>query len=247
MKNEYLHFKKYLIKNDTFSKQFFIEKILDNSLLRFRLIKEIVLKCKFLEIFSWREKSEEDFVVFRKGRGKIGTDIFFKIYNNKFYIEKVYPEYDLLKKEFYTLGVWKNKSKIILVPEFRIIDDNKLRFDYQEFPNLKKMIIYKEITFDRVIEIYKQISQELENIYLQTNINHGDLGPEHIFVQNEKYVLIDFTDTMTVDKKYDPYILLKCILKLFNKENLIHQYFCEDEIKRYDKIYLKKTNEKHFG
>ncbi|HEX8964821.1 MAG TPA: phosphotransferase, partial [Patescibacteria group bacterium] len=66
--------------------------------------------------------------------------------------------------------------------------------------------------------IFEEINSEINKFYEKRyTLTHGDLWPGNIYINNNNYYLIDFTDCSINKVEYDTYTLFYSILSSFKK------------------------------
>lgn len=201
----------------------------------------------------------EDFIIKKESYGgRFGSDAILTEDQNKegsFLLKKIFYSADAYRayKDYY-LKYYQNSTKICLPRN--IFDDSCLSptIEFIRSKSLTRLIAEGKIgvkaVWAHVAEICRQINQ-LETAKSEDPcLVHGDLSVANIFIQDERYYLIDYADSFVYKKKYDEYFLIKSILKYagikISERDLFDQYLSlsQAELEEYEKVYQARRQEK---
>ncbi len=268
MANQYIKFRKYLFKNDTESAlllyDYFLEKPQLGNLFIKKFIRLLEIMARpFVRIFFDlrlgailpKKESNSDFIISRQGHGLNATKVYLiKDQGSQLKIIKEYPNEKELEKELTFVNRYKNKSNKVIFPSFRKINSVTAEIGFLKSRNLAGKISSGSFSYQQLISIYNRITEILDELYQDENDNHclinGDLGPANIYLIDDKLYFIDFSDSHIYEKQYDAFNLLK---KLFyyqsgrDQSDLLLNYFCKEEIDKYDNHREKIKIQRHPG
>lgn len=229
--NNYIINKNYLIKNDLptlllyydyFSVginlprilQYIMLKKIIHSLLRLFIYISYVSRL-YLFFYKTINLDIEDLIVM-KGVGKWKSTISLILDQGNLFIVKTTTKIAYAKeRKFYTH--YENKKGKIVLPKYEFLKKNRIKIKFIKAKTLQRLINDGSLSFKEAINKYKNISDALGKFYNKNyNLIHGDTFPSNIFVKDNKYYLIDFTESRFFDYRYDYYNLLFAILCSFN-------------------------------
>lgn len=285
MKNKYLvnsgYYKQY-IKNDLnslllyfdhFSQGLFLPKYLSTPFIRnitHKVLRAMVIFMYLSKLYKLIYKVEllnEDAIIIVKGQGLWRSTVRLIKVNDKLIILKKVHNNDVYLREKKFYEEYKNNKSRIRLPKHTFLKDNKIEIEFIETKSFQRLIIDGTCNLDKTMDFYNDIKNELKIFYKnKPTLIHGDMYLSNIFIKNDKYYLIDYSDSYVSNYNYDYYVLLFSILASFfyisisdktiknivvnnkktediigiskNKIKEIENEFCAFRAKKFPKTYL---------
>jgi len=152
-------------------------------------------------------------------------------------IIKTFSDKDSFEKERSFLQKYYVNESSIKFPEYDIIGNIQIRYEFIPAPNLATQIRSGALNFSEIIDLYNKFCTSLDLLYKsQIVLIHGDLTPDNIYYYKNNIYIIDYADSHVFDKDYDKFILLK---------RLISDYFGIENKEQIEKIcYVRHIKNK---
>ncbi|HEX8965408.1 MAG TPA: RIO1 family regulatory kinase/ATPase [Patescibacteria group bacterium] len=228
MKNIYLNYKGYYIKDDLkslllyydfFSQGLSLPKQISHSFIQkslhrtLRLLIIILYITKIYLLVYKRVNLEDDAIIIIQGKGTWGSTIKLVEKNNEYKILKKVRNKKLFLKEKMFYDTYKNTGTKIRLPECKFLSKNIIEMNFLKLKSFQRRTIDGTFNFKKSVMYYKDIRNELEKFYKnKRTLIHGDLFLPNIYIDNNEYYLIDFTESHNETFQYDLYVLLFSIL-----------------------------------
>lgn len=231
MRKNYLINKHFYIKNDLQSlliyydffsqgisfpklKNQFILKIA-HSLLRFSIIFMYITKF-YLFIYKTTNLSEDALIIIN-GQGSWGSTIKLIKKNNKFKIIKKIRNANLYQKEKDFYNLYNLSNFRIKIPKCIFLDNNIIEMDFINAKSFQRQAIDGSLSLKSSLLYFEDLKRELLKFYGEKEtLIHGDLFLPNIYIKDNNFYLIDFTDSHINTYIYDIYVLLFSILCSYN-------------------------------
>ena len=257
--------KKYLVRNDAEAFSLFYSYFLFRPRFKINLCKKLffildqvifrILKlCFTLKIntlFPLRKSLNEKFLIKRTGGGSWPCTIELYKKKNKYYIIKNFSDKHSFEKEILFLQKYYVNESSIKFPEYEIIGNNQIQYEFIPGTNLATQIRLGVFNFFELIDLYRRICISLDVLYKDKIVLiHGDLTPDNIYYYKNDIYILDFADSHIYDKDYDKFTLLKRLISdYFGIENneLVNKFSMFDtlKIKSFEMYYQHLLAIKH--
>lgn len=182
-------------------------------------LRTVVIILFLLQIYKLRYKItylEDSAILIFKGSGKWSNRIKLKKRKNRIIVKKTVFSKKIFEKEKNFYNKYKRNDSKIFLPKSKFIAPNIIEMEFINMDNFNKLIVNGKFDLKTSLKHFNNIKNELTLLYKKDPaLIHGDLWPTNIFVDNEKYYLIDFSESFVYSPKYDFYVLLYSILHTF--------------------------------
>lgn len=245
-KNYYISIKqKYLVMNKLEAVILFYNYFLFRPRIFFAPARKIVKVINFLMILfikivylfkldrCFKKKMvNENFLLQRVGVGNQPNTI--RVHNDGV-VTKSYGSEKKFANELRFLEKYSiNNSNIIKLPSYSVSNEC-LCFDFIKSKNLATDIREGKYSNKTIFEIVNKLMSELDIFYgfQERALIHGDFTPDNIYLVNDLFYIIDYSDSEFYYTSYDKYIFIKRILEElygYCKRDKIERYFSQSEI-----------------
>ncbi|HPJ16816.1 MAG TPA: hypothetical protein PK639_01120 [Candidatus Woesebacteria bacterium] len=243
--DKYIKFGKCVVKNSKTAKKLFFDSFytgfvvtkykwinyLTNNVLMciFKTYFEVV-SLLFLRITNQKENNK---LIIKTKTGAFYGITSLSYLNNILVINKTFNDekYFNSSKEYYDLYK-KNESKINLPNH--VFKTNSLTqvIDYLPHKTLSQLIRLGYLSYNDSLKIFSKIQKQITTLYKHNKnkiLISGDLTTNNIYISNDNYFLIDYSESFSYFFYYDLYTLLRSVLSDFG----ILKYRCDDSLKTY--------------
>lgn len=229
MKNSYIINHGYYIKNDLkslliyydyFSQGISLPKIINHKFISkilhifIRYLIFALYKTNLHTVLYKKIKINDNAVIIVNGKGKWRSTIKLIEKENKLLIVKKIKNNLLFKNEMKFYNKYKTNNSNIKLPICKFIKhSNQIEMEFLRLKSFQRLINEGTYNFNDSLDLLNKINCEIKSLY-KTNFSlvHGDLWPENIYVDENQYYLIDYTDSHTNLIRYDSYTLLYALL-----------------------------------
>lgn len=260
MKNKYLINRNFYIKDDLnalllyfdyISNGFNLAKYFNYSFTKklvHILLRLSIIIIYYLRIYKFKYKIvslNDDALVIIKGSGKWGSTVKLIKSKDKLKItKKIFDKRLYLKEKKFYEKYKKNSSKIKL-PNCLFLKENTIEIEFLGCKSFQRLVNEGSINFDSAMNHYNRIKQELKEFYQKEHtLIHADTDLTNIFIKDDKYYLIDFTESHENSYKYDFYNTLYAILYSFGYINIDEKTISNFKNKKFNILKLLDTTEK---
>ncbi len=228
MKNNYIVNKGYFIKYDLnalllcfdyFNHGLPLPKYIDFIFTRkilHRVARLLIIVAYFLRLYRFKYKIvtiNDNATIILKGIGKWSSEVKLIKKGEKLKVIKKTFDNNIYQKEKEFYQKYKNNSLKIKFPKCIFLKDNIIEMEFLKAKSFQRLIRDGSFNLSTSIAHFNEIKNNLKLLYNQDRtLIHGDLCPGNIFIHNNYYYLIDFTDSHINKYQYDLYVLLEYIL-----------------------------------
>lgn len=260
MKNNYIKYKKYYIKENLesflyyykhFSLGVSLPKSINIVLLKYLsnyILKIFIIIVYLFKIYKFKYKKislNDNAYIIYKGKGKNCSIVKLYEQNGQLKIIKEIRNKKMYFKEKNFYNIYKNNKSNIKLPKYEFINNNTIEIEFLNYKCFQRLINDGSLNLKTTLKHYDKIKNELKIFYGNKTLIHGDFWPTNIFINKDVYYLIDFTYSENNNRKYDLYVLLFSIFASFNfininNKTIINKLFTISKIMK-----LIGTNTKH--
>lgn len=157
--------------------------------------------------------ADEEALIVINGTGRWLSKIKLIKQNDKFKITKTMSDTERYFKEKRYYELYKDKSKHILLPRNIFLEDNTSESEFIKHKTFHRLLADGTISFNKAMFHFNNIKSELKKLYKKgKTVIHGDLNSINIFIENNRYYFIDFSESQELNYQYDLYVLLYSLL-----------------------------------
>ncbi len=231
MKNKYIKNRDYYIKEDLSSLLLYFDffsqglslvaRYTDSVIVRkfvdiiLRNVIIIAYYTKFYKLYYETVEIDDDAIIIIKRKGTWANTVKLVKTNGKLkIIKKTFDKEKYLKeKKFYE--TYKDNSSKIKLPRCTFLEGNIIEIEFLHTKFFQRLVIDGTLNRDEAIMHFNKIKNELKLFYKNNNLIHGDLWLTNIYIDDDKYYLIDYTDSHKNSYTYDLYLLIYSLLCSF--------------------------------
>lgn len=205
--------------NDIYLPSYFYGKFskrLAYAFLRFFIIFSFYTKL-YLLIYKLTNVSDSALIIIN-GPGKSPNTIkLVEIKGRLMIIKKTFNK-EAYEKEKKFYNMYKDTKSIYLrLPKHTFLKNNIIEIEFLKNKTFQRAVNDGTYTVKESLSHFYKIKKGLSLFYKNfPTLIHGDLFLTNIFIQNDKYFLIDYADSLSENLQYDLYLLLYSLAASYN-------------------------------